>query len=1316
MLKVSGYTINEIISENPYTAVCRAKKGTDSEPVILKILKNNPSVLEKMSDIQDNYESLSSLKQIKALRSYYHEYEILQLLNQSGTVAVLRLEKIDQAAVMVLEDGGIDLSRYLSTHGHLMLSEALTLAQEIVLSLEKIHNHHIIHKKINPKNILIDPASKKVKIIDFTISTTLNKESLEVFTLNQLDGILPYVSPEQTGRMNRGIDYRSDYYSLGVTLYQLLTGVLPFQAKDPLEIVHAHLVELPLAPQVLNTAIPKTISDIIMNLLKKTAEERYQSLYGLLYDLKRATLQYQQTGTVEDFPLGTQDFSGRFQIPEKLYGRTNEINFLLATFARVSQGPSEFMLIAGHAGIGKSSLVSEVQKPIVAKHGHFIAGKFDQLNRNIPYAPFMQALEGLIQQLLVENDDNLELWKKEIVTALGPNGAVVTAVLPSLVKIIGEQPQLPVLGPTETQNRFISVFQNFIQVLATREHPLVIFLDDLQWVDLPSLTLLKAFLSQPSIKYLLLIGAYRDNEVSSMHPLMISLDQFKKQGVIINTLQVAPLQIPHIQALLADTLHQKLEIVQPLAETCYAKTLGNPFFLNQFLRALHEERLIIFDTEREFWHWEIDKIKSRVGTENVIDLLVKNIQKLSTAAHSMLKYAACIGNRFELQILAALAEKTPKATNQILQEVMQENYILPLDESYRFIDDTKNSNAYYQFLHDRVQQASYSLLSDAEKKSIHLKIGQLLLQLYKNKPDEKLFDIVNQLNLGSELMTKQADKIELAQLNLNAGKKATLSAAFSAAFNYFEFGLSLLDQTAWKTHYALNLDLHTNAAEAAYLCGQFDISEQLGNQAMDHAKSVLDQVKIYETRIFTEVARNSPSTAIKISLEVLRKLGVKFPKNPNKMHIILAILRTKFSLLWTSNERLLALPVMQDPKKLAACRVLSAAIAPSYYAAPALYPLISLTLLNLSIRYGYNKGSPVAYASYGIILAGVLGELNRAYDFGQLALKLIERHHAVESEAKVLLIVSGLIAHWREPYRNSLATLLAAYMRGIETGDLEYAAYATVFYIECALESGVVLAQVAEDTKKFSDLCQHRYPHKPVLHSLKIYGQALENLRGLAPGDPTCLTGSYYNEVTSLQEAFQINHFYGIFHFHNFKLMLNYLFYHYDDAYQAALIIPSYIHSVTAAASVRVFVLYDSLTRLMLYTKATSAQQRQFRKEVLKNQKKMKHWAKSAPMNCSAPYFLVEAELARVRGQQKNAIENYDKAIQIAKQTDYLQILALANELAAIFYVTEKNEQAAKQYMFAAYRAYSEWGANAKLRHLEKKWPLLLTDNLKTVK
>jgi serine/threonine protein kinase len=789
---MQNYQIIKKIYESANSLVYQVVQKKDNQPFILKILK-------------ENYPTASELTR------YKQEYTITRSLDSDSIIEAYELQRLDNTLTMVLEDFGGQSLKLLMSQRQFNLEDFLHISIKITVGLAAIHQANIIHKDINPSNIVYNPQTEHLKIIDFGISTQLTQEFVTVCSPNQIEGTLAYIAPEQTGRMNRSVDYRSDFYSLGITFYELLTNQLPFNSSDPMELVHCHIAQTPKSIHELVPDCPVVVSHIIEKLLAKTPEERYQSAGGIQSDLETCLHQLQTNSEISIFPLGSQDFSEKFTIPQKLYGREQEVAQLLNAFERVSQGSTELFLISGYSGIGKTAVVNEIYKPITHQRGKFIKGKFDQLQRDIPYSAISQAFQDLIHQLLSESEITLQTWKKKILGALGNNGQIIIDVIPELEKIIGKQPTVEPLGGAENQNRFNLFFQRFLSVFCQKEYPFVVFIDDLQWADLPSLNLIRQLISSSDIKYFLMLGAYRDNEISSTHPLVHILENIKQAQVPTLEIALSPLKIKHINQLIADTVNCSTKISQPIAKLIAKKTGGNPFFLTQFIYFLYQDNLLVFnptqsssirseDNERGCWQWDINQLEKVSITENVVDLMIHKIKKLNHKTQNILKLAACIGNQFNLETLAIISNKPQKITAKELQYALDEGLIIPLDNNYKLsrlwnseeLSDKLSENDFeysidisYNFLHDRVQQAAYSLIQQEEKKPIHLQIGRLLLKNIKeDKLQQNIFDIVNHLNESLDLITEESEKEQLAKLNLQAGEKAKASSAHKASLKY----------------------------------------------------------------------------------------------------------------------------------------------------------------------------------------------------------------------------------------------------------------------------------------------------------------------------------------------------------------------------------------------------------------------------------------------------------------------------------------------------------------------------------------------------
>ncbi|WNZ25227.1 AAA family ATPase [Leptolyngbya sp. NK1-12] len=1289
-----GYSIVEQLYVGTRTVVYRAVQQSSQRPVIIKLL-------------HPDYPSFNDLLQFR------NQYTITKNLDIPGIVRPYSLEPYRNSYALVMEDfGGVSLRDYAQAQS-LSWPQVLHIALQLSQILHHLHSHRVIHKDIKPANILFHPETQEIRLIDFSIASLLPKETQEIKNPQRLEGTLAYLAPEQTGRMNRGVDYRADFYALGVTLYELLTAELPFQTDDPLELVHCHIAKVPNLIHQMNSNVPPIISEIVAKLLAKNAEDRYQSALGLQHDLQTCLAQWQANGAIQPFVLGQQDRSERFLIPEALYGREQEVQALLAAFDRVSHGSSELLLVAGFSGIGKTAVVNEVHKPILRQRGYFVKGKFEQFNRDIPFSAFVQAFRDWVGQVLSESDAQLQSWRTKLLEALGENGQVIIDVVPELEQIIGPQPAAPELSGSAAQNRFNLLFHKFIQILTTADHPLVMFLDDLQWADSASLQLLKLLMNDSS--YLLLLGAYRDNEVSPAHPFMLTLKDLKQAGAIINTITLAPLTIQDTNRLVADTLHCSTERAQPLTELIDRKTQGNPFFTTQFLKALYEEGHLTFNREQRYWECDMTQVNALSLTDDVVEFMAQRLQKLAPETQQVLQLAACIGNQFDLATLAIVSEQSPTQIVALLWEALQDGLMVPTSQLYKFFQaedsDLANPqssiNPTYRFLHDRVQQAAYSLIPEPQKQITHLRIGRRLLRdTPEAKREERVFVIVNQLNIGRDLIDQPSERTNLARLNLIAGRKAKVSTAYHAAFTYLSVGIDLLAPDQWQTEYPLLLALHQLATEVAFLKTEFTQMERWAATVLQQAKTLLETIKIREIQIQFYQANNQLEQAVWLALEVLQQLGVTLPKQPDDDAIQSASAALQARLAGQSIESLIDLPQMTKPEILAAMRLLSCMSSSAYIAVPQLFPLIILKEIELSITYGNAPASALAYADYGVTLCGVVGDIATGYQFGNLALQLLQKSSDPTYKASTLTVVNGSIRHWQDPLAATLTPLIEAYTSGLETGDVEFAALAAHMYCYHAYLVGRELPDVVQDLQTYSEAIAH-LQQKTILYFNQIYWQTVLNLMGQAE-DPCCLVGDAYDEHQMLPLHLQGNNHTLLFYFYFNKASLLYLFQDYAQAVEQIVCARRSLHGVTSRPLVPLFYVYESLILLADYAEQSEIDQQQRLAQVVANQEQIQRHAQYAPVNYLHKLHLVKAEQARVLGHRAAAIDLYDCAIAAAKTNGYLQEEALANELAAKFYLDWGKVGLAADYMQAAYYGYARWGAKAKIQDLEHRYPHLL--------
>ena len=1317
MLRSPQFQETEVIYDGQRTIVYRAIQRTDQQPVIVKALRNP-------------YPHFNELVQFR------NQFVIASKLDFPHIVCPIALERYENGHILIMPDqGAIALSEYWQGHfgcephqgndadsaiafAQHKYKQFLKIAIQLASALDYLGREKIVHKDIKPANILIHPNTGDVQLIDFSISSLLPKEQQRPIPPTSLEGTLAYIAPEQTGRMNRGIDYRTDFYSLGVTLYELLTGTLPFIANDPLELLHCHIAKAPTAPADLlgdrGQPDPLMLSAIVMKLMAKNAEDRYQSALGLRHDLEQCLQSLEATGEIETFELGGRDICDRFLIPERLYGRVGEVKRLLNAFDRVAKGTSEMLLVAGFSGIGKTAVINEVHKPIVGQRGYFIKGKFDQFNRNIPFSALIQAFRELMGQLLSESDIDLASWRMNILEAVGQNGQVLIDVIPELQQVIGEQPDVPKLSGTAIQNRFNILFQKFIAVFTTPEHPLVVFLDDLQWADSASLSLIKVLMTKGSQKHLLLLGAYRDNEVFPAHPLMLTLGDLERDCASLSTITLSPLPITDINQLVAETLHCASELASPLTELIYQKTQGNPFFTTQFLVGLYEDDLIVFDRDLGYWECDLVQVRDAALTDDVVEFMVRRLQKLTEVTQDVLKLAACIGNQFDLATLAIVCQADPEAIATDLWPALQEELIVPTTEAYKFFqgESERGENLVetvsYRFLHDRIQQAAYRLIPTEQRQTTHHRIGHRLLdQTLDPKISPRLFEITNHLNQAQDLLASVAEHWELVQLNLYASQAARAGTAYQATFNYLDQALKLLPDQGWEDNYELTLTLYQEGASAALLVGKFKRLEQWIGVALNHAQIVLDCVPCYEVQIQALVAQKQLPEAIQLGIDTLEKLGVSFSSTSQPEAFIQSITAIADLLGDREIEDLLALPAMDDPHSIAILRVLFRLSAVLVLAAPQVMPFCMFKAVELSITLGNSVLSAPAYTTYGMILCGAVGDVATGYRFGQLGLQVIERFQGKALQAKTLVRFQAGVRHWQDPLRDTLNPLGQGYQLGLEVGDLESAAICAEVYGYHAYFAGEELTQLEVSLKTYSQGIQAIQQQTMLVWNESCRQQVL-NLLGQSD-DPTYLMGDAYDETVNLpqQQAYQDGFGLGMVYLH--KSMACYLFEQPEIAIEHLHTAAQFLSSFASFAAAPVFHFYTVLAHLATLPMSETCDAIEWSPPVEKSYAQLQSAARSAPTNYQHKLELVMAERYRVLGQRHDAEDAYDRAIAGAKANQYIQEEALAGELAAKFYLTRGKEKIAAVYLQEAYYCYAHWGAKAKTKHLEANYPALLT-------
>ncbi|MHC6226145.1 trifunctional serine/threonine-protein kinase/ATP-binding protein/sensor histidine kinase [Pseudomonas sp. X10] len=1223
-----------------------------------------------------------------------HEFSLKDELDDAWALCPLALLRESGRTALVYKDpGGEPLSCLLGTP--MQTSAFLHLAADIAAALGKLHQRGLVHKDLKPDHILVNCNDGHARLGGFGLASRLPRERLSPEPPETIAGTLAYMAPEQTGRMNRSIDSRSDLYALGVTFYQMLTASLPFTAADPMEWVHCHIAKKPVPPSERVATVPAAVSRLVLKLLAKTAEERYQTAAGVEHDLRRCLLDWESHGHIGDFTLDEHSTPDRLLIPEKLYGREREVDTLVAAFERTIRGDAPgLVLVSGYAGIGKSSVVNELHKVLVPSRGLFASGKFDQYKRDIPYSTLVQAFQSLVRPLLGKNDSELASWRDALSEALQPNARLMTDLIPELKLIIGEQPAVPELEPQQAQHRFLQVFRRFIGVFAREEHPLALFLDDLQWLDAATLDLLGDLLTRPGLRHLMLIGAYRDNEVDATHPLRGALQKMRKAGGRIDEVNLAPLARGHIEQLIADALHCEPPHIGPLAELVEDRTAGNPFFVIQFLQALAEEKLLTLDPDARKWQWNPDRIHAKRYTDNVVDLMVGKLIRLPAETRQALQQLACLGNAAEVATLASVLDIPQARVHQVLWDALRQELVERLD-------------GVYAFAHDRIQEAAYLLIPEAQRAEIHLRIGHLFVaRTPPEKREEAIFEIVGQLNRGTALIDTPAEREQLAELNLLAGQRAKASTAYSSALAYFTAGAGLLHDACWKSRHDLMFALEAGRAECEFVTGQLLAAEQRLKTLSGRAATTVEGALVACLQVDVYLILDQRENAVAVCLTFLRHVGIDWPPHPDEETVRSEYERIGSLLGERSIDSLIDLPPMQDTVALATIEALTTLFSPALHTDGNLACLTICKAINISLEHGNGDASCVAYANIPRVAGRRFGDYQAGFRFGQLGCELVERRRLERYEARTYLSFSLFVERWARPVRSCHDPLRRVFDIAKRTGDLPFGAFTCNSLISNLLftgESLVELQSEAEHALAYANTVRFGLVIGFIENQLAL----IRTLRGLTQTFG-CIEEGQSSEADIERRLPMDSPVLACWYWIR-KLQARYLAGDHEAAMAAATKAQTLLWTSHSFIEEAEYYFYAALAMAALCDSTPTGERQQCLDTLALHRSELQIWADLCPENFTGQISLVEAEIARLEERVASAERLYEQAIQSAQESGFVHIEALANERAGDFYATRGLGKVARVYLQDARDSYLRWGAEGKVRQLEAKYPLLKT-------
>jgi len=1291
MTDFPGYDILAHLGETPDYMLYRAQKTGSAETVIIKALNVfNPPASE--------------------IARFEHELALIKSADIDGVVRIIETLVVEgdtaQAKPVLVEDdfNRPPLSKIMGRAfpSRIPADTSIDYAVRMARIIETLHEHNISHRNITPRNFLYDELSGTLKITDFGIIGELSGSAGQIYDPWVITNVLPYLSPEQTGRMNRDIDYPTDLYSLGIVFYEMFTGRVPFSSHDPMDIIHAHIARPPDPPDAIAPDIPATLSGIVMKLLAKTPEERYQTGFGLAFDLLKCREQMKSKGEIEPFELGRQDICLKLNMPRVLIGRDREIKMLTDACERAAAGAMEVVFVSGEPGIGKSALVHEIEKTIVSRQGFFLSGKYGQMRRHVPYSAIIQAFQKIAEKILAQSESEIQQWKNKLAPVLGASGKIITDMIPKMEQVLGAQPDLQELGAEEARNLLSRVFKRFVQAIADRNQPVVLFLDDLHKADPDSLALMEKLAEDGGLDFFLLIAAWRENEVPPHHPLRHTMTAIKNTGIPFENLPIEALNAQDVKRLLAGILRCRPDVCDPMAEVIHEKTLGNPFFVHQFIKTLYEENCLEMDPTGQ-WRFDIEAIREMQITDNAVDFMADKLRQLTAEARELIGVCACIGNRFGLESLASAAGRPISDILPLIDRLVLDGFIIARHRQYHFS-------------HDRIYEAAYSLLAPEKRKKAHYRIGKRALENTPRKSlHNLLFYIVDQLNFGSSMIETRAEAIELAHLNLKAGLKARDAAAFTAAVKYLAAGIAILPDDAWTSEYDLAFSLHLQQMECRYITRSFEAAERLFNIITANAASSTDKAKACTTMIIQYTNQQSFRKALDLGVKTLDLFGIKISSGIGTLPVLAELIKIKWRLRQINIEEIVNLPQTHDPDRIALNSLLLAMATPAYYVNRNLFGVIVMKGANEMLKNGLSSHAEVNFIGLAAILQNVLKDYDRGYQIAEMALALNEKSGNRSLACQVHHTFAFFIQHWKRHAKHNINVYQKVYQFSLDAGNLIFAGHSINATTDCRLMIGDSLDLILEETRKYENMMDHvKDPFITARFRENI--QMAKCLMGLTR-ERISLNGDKYDEASYTELLLREKNLFGLCYTLLYKLILLYLHGRYESALEVARRLDRYIDAPIGTMLVPLHFFYYSLALAAVAKNKKAIEKRRLLKKIRKHQRKMKQWAVLCPENFAHKHDLVEAELAAAGGNSGksdngglcSALYFYHAAIKGARQNAYINEEALACERAALFYLGLNAKEEAGIYLNRAHLGYGTWRAAALQKGLEDRHPEFFT-------